>query len=102
MGFGTERVTQELESFNQKNGIIQLGVNTMQIAFVLELNFGDAQHNMNCDINNVADGDTIVDHPPDIKYLYNVNAQCKIKALCMYGKVIAFDENSGSIRAEYF
>ena len=30
---------QELESFNQKSGIIQFGVNTMQTTFVLEFNF---------------------------------------------------------------
>ena len=34
---------QELESFNQKSGIIQSGVNTMQTTFVLELQFAPAE-----------------------------------------------------------
>ena len=34
---------QELESFNQKSGIIKSGVNTMQMTFVLELQFAHAE-----------------------------------------------------------
>ena len=49
-GFGRENCAifcQELESFNQKSGIIQSGVNTMQTTFVLELNFNEATMVMN-------------------------------------------------------
>jgi hypothetical protein len=37
---------QELESFTQKSGIIQSGINTMQTTFVLELEFGQNTRQM--------------------------------------------------------
>ena len=85
---------QELESFNQKSGIIQSGVNTMQTTFVLELNFGDSATVIN----------TCPAYSLDVKevvYTYDPSAQYELRAFCMYDKVIAFDENSGSVRAEY-
>ena len=56
---------QELESFNQKSGIIQSGVNTMQTTFVLELNFGSAQYKV------IKDPYQASPEPTDIKLLYN-------------------------------
>ena len=57
---------QELKSFNQKSGIIQSGVNTMQVTFVLEFNFGGNELNYNVDINTVLDAKTTT-HPEDTK-----------------------------------
>ena len=45
----------ELESFNQKSGIIQSGANTMQTTFVFELNFDGNELYVNCDINSLPD-----------------------------------------------
>ena len=72
----------------------------MQTTFILELNFGGDELNFNYDINSVADGDGMFTFPDDIKCSYKANAQYKIRAFCMYDKVIAFDEYSGSIRAD--
>ena len=38
---------QELESFSQKSGIIQSGLNTMQTTFVLELEFASSNVQVN-------------------------------------------------------
>lgn len=85
---------QELESFNQKSGIIQSGVNTMQTTFVLELNFNDAGTVINtCPVYSL--------DVKEVVYTYDPAAQYELRAFCMYDKVIAFDENSGSVRAEY-
>ena len=37
----------------------------------------------------------------ELLYTYDPAALYKLRAFCMYDKVIAFDENSGSVRAEY-
>ena len=83
---------QELESFNQKSGIIQSGINTMQTTFVLELNFG-------------ASAETRVIEPitatQETYQTYDNTSYYELRVFCMYDKVIAFDENNGSIRAEY-
>ena len=84
---------QELESFNQKSGIIQSGVNTMQTTFVLELNFDEAGIVM----NTCPEFDTPVQK---LLYTYNPGAQYELRAFCMYDKVIVFDMNSVSVRAE--
>ena len=85
---------QELESFNQKSGIIQSGVNTMQTTFVLELNFSSATVIMEtCPKSDLNVRETVLTYDP--------TAQYELRAFCMYDKVIAFDENSGSVRAEY-
>ena len=85
---------QELESFNQKSGIIQSGVNTMQTTFVLELNFSSATVVMEtCPKSDLSIKETVLTYDP--------TAQYELRAFCMYDKVIAFDENSGSVRAEY-
>ena len=85
---------QELESFNQKSGIIQSGVNTMQTTFVLELQFAPSEEYRSISILQ-ADAS-----PTDLLRLYG-NSFYELRAFCMYDKVIAFDENNGSIRAEY-
>jgi hypothetical protein len=94
---------QELESFTQKSGIIQSGLNTMQTTFVLEMEFGPNTK-------------TVPVFPPAYSVgaaaaagytgseqcvLYNLSAPYELRAYVMYDKVIAFDETSGSIRAEY-
>lgn len=81
---------QELESFSQKSGLIQSGLNTMQTTFVLELIFGG--NTVQTTINGAASEEAV---------LYNSNHNYQLTAYVMYDKVIAFDENSGSIRAEY-
>ena len=66
----------------------------MQTTFVLELNFADAAVVVN----------TCPAYSLDVKevvYTYDPAAQYELRAFCMYDKVIAFDENSGSVRAEY-
>ena len=85
---------QELESFNQKSGIIQSGVNTMQTTFVLELQFTPPEEYRTVEIA-VGDQDG-----NDVLCLYS-NNYYELRAFCMYDKVIAFDENNRSIRAEY-
>jgi hypothetical protein len=85
---------QELESFNQKSSIIQSGVNTMQTTFVLELNFSGAAVVMDtCPTSTLSIKETVLTYDP--------TAQYELRAFCMYDKVIVFDENSGSVRAEY-
>ena len=86
---------QELESFSQKRGIIQSGLNTMQTTFVLELEF--AQTNLATPVpgNNPANADTSQPR------LYNTAHTYELRTYIMYDKVIAFDETSGSIRSEY-
>ena len=79
---------------SNQSGIIQSGVNTMQTTFVLELNFNEAAVVM----NTCPEFDTPVQ---EILYTYDPGAQYELRAFCMYDKVIAFDENSGSVRAEY-
>ena len=37
----------------------------------------------------------------ELLYIYDPNAQYELRVFCMYNKVIVFDENSGSVRAEY-
>jgi hypothetical protein len=81
---------QELESFTQKSGIIQSGINTMQTTFVLELEFGQNTRSI-----NVAPAAT------ENCILYKTGSPYELRAYVMYDKVIAFDETSGSIRAEY-
>jgi len=85
---------QELESFNQKSGIIQSGINTMQTTFVLELQFAPAEEQRHVNIG--ADGGEEI----ETIRLYG-DKYYELRAFCMYDKVIAFDENNGSIRAEY-
>ena len=85
---------QELESFNEKSSIIQSGVNTMQTTFVLELQFAPAKEYRSVSLGQ---GDS---SPTDLLCLYSNNFY-ELRAFCMYDKVIAFDENNGSIRAEY-
>jgi hypothetical protein len=81
---------QELESFTQKSGIIQSGINTMQTTFVLELEFG--QNTRAIRVNPTTEEQCI---------LYKAGSPYELRAYVMYDKVIAFDETSGSIRAEY-
>ena len=95
---------QELESFSQKSGIIQSGINTMQTTFVLELDFGSQGSNIltrysapsYVDVTGTARaavGDNVD--------LYQTDEIHELRAYCMFNKVIAFDETSGSIRSEY-
>ena len=66
----------------------------MPTTFVLELNFAEAANVMY----------TCPDYSADVKevvYTYDPAAQYELRAFCMYDKVIAFDENKGSVRAEY-
>ena len=66
----------------------------MQKTFVLELNFSEAAVVMNtCPYSSDVIKETVLTYDP--------TAQYKLRAFCMYDKLIAFDENSGSVRAEY-
>ena len=85
---------QELENFNQKSSIIQSGVNNMQTMFVLEINCSEAAIVMNtCS----ALSETV----KEIILIHNSDAQYELRAFCMHNQVIAFNENSGSVRTEY-
>ena len=65
---------QELESFSQKSTAIQSGLNTIQTAFVREVELG-----------------TI-----------NYNTQIVQRNVWAYDKVIAFNQTNGSVCAEYY
>jgi len=62
----------------------------MQTTFVLELEFGQNTRQM-----AVSPGVT------ENCILYKSGSPYELRAYVMYDKVIAFDETSGSIRAEY-
>ena len=98
---------QELESFNQKSGLIQSGVNTMQTTFVLECTFENG-------IEKVKQAPVGYDPlDDDNEGLYNfgelateelpsyTDNMYEVRAYFMYDKIIAMDETIGSIRAEY-
>ena len=95
---------QELESFPQKSGIIQSGINTMQTTFLLELDFGsqgsDTQRIHACPNYVDATGAARLGTFDDVE-LYNAGQIFEVRAYCMFDKVIAFDETSRSIRSEY-
>lgn len=95
----------ELESFSQKSGIIQSGLNTMQTTFVLELEFMDTNvKKMKIGAPLAAgwdgDGGAAFAGEEDC-ILFAKKHAYELRAYVMYDKVIAFDETSGSIRAEY-
>ena len=95
---------QELESFSQKSGIIQSGINTMQTTFVLEMDFGaqgSDEREMYVSPNFVDSTGNVEDAETDNVDLYAVAEIFEVRAYCMFDKVIAFDETSGSIRSEY-
>ena len=95
---------QELESFSQKSGIIQSGINTMQTTFVLELDFGGQGsdiHTINVSPNNMDTNGTFRAAATEDIALYNAANIFEVRAYCMFDKVIAFDETSGSICSEY-
>ena len=95
---------QELESFSQKSGIIQSGVNTMQTTFVLELDFGaQGSHIQTTPVapNYVDSTNVIRAGQLDDILVYDAAQIFELRAYCMFDKVIAFDETSGSIRSEY-
>ena len=95
---------QELESFSQKSGIIQSGINTMQTTFVLEMDFGgQGSHTQTVHVSpNYVDVNGVV-RPAVTEDVATYNAAniFEVRAYCMFDKVIAFDETSGSIRSEY-
>jgi hypothetical protein len=95
---------QELESFSQKSGIIQSGINTMQTTFVLEMDFG-AQGSDEKEVyvspNYTDSTGTNQDAETDNVEMYAAAEIFEVRAYCMFDKVIAFDETSGSIRSEY-
>ena len=66
----------------------------MQTTFVLELQFTPPEEYRTVEIA-VGDQDG-----NDVLRLYS-NNYYELRAFCMYDKVIAFDENNRSIRAEY-
>ena len=66
----------------------------MQTTFVLELQFAPAEEQRH--VNVGADGSEDI----ETIRLYG-DKYYELRAFCMYDKVIAFDENNGSIRAEY-
>ena len=106
---------QELESFSQKSGIIQSGINTMQTTFQMRLMFGTSNKKTvrTNDAINIATsaGKNLANESNAAAYtkvqgseecvLYSDSEVYELRAYCMYDKVIAFDENSGSIRSEY-
>ena len=66
----------------------------MQTTFVFEMDFNDAVIVMNTCPSMVA-------FPVrETVFTYNPSAQYELRAFCMYDTVIAFDETSGSVRAE--
>jgi hypothetical protein len=85
---------QELESFTQKSGIIQSGINTMKNDIELELEFGENTRTIA--LHSFANG-----AQTETCMLYNPNDTYELRAFIMYDKVLAFDEASGSVRAEY-
>ena len=102
---------QELESFSQKSGIIQSGINTMQTTFELRATFGNYQQSMVVmPALNIAVAAQGAGTPAVARAVvattenytrFNLTDQYELRAYCMYDKVIAFDETSGSIRSEY-
>ena len=66
----------------------------MQTTFVLEVQFAPAEEyrTIAIDLDNRSN--------QDLLHTYSYNFY-ELRAFCMYDKVIAFDENNGSIRAEY-
>jgi hypothetical protein len=89
---------QELESFSQKSGIIQSGINTMQTTFQLVIQFGQSNTKSFLIAPPSVAVTTAVSEPIP---LWNPTATYELRAYCMYDKVIAFDNESGSIRSEY-
>ena len=65
----------------------------MQMTFVLELNFSEAAVVMN---TSAYSSDVI----KETVLTYDPTAQYELRAFCMYDKVIAFNEHSGSVRAK--
>ena len=82
---------QELESFSQKSGLTESGVNTMQAMFVLECEFTQTVYKL----HQVSSG------PTEQQALYNMAHTYELRVCVMYDKVIEFDETSGLIRAMY-
>ena len=105
---------QEMESFNQKSGLIQSGINTMQTTFVLECHFQDPNNkNMKCPLGptvdvtqNEAKEDVYTADFSSLRYRTETipeysDSMYEVRAYFMYDKIIAMDETVGSIRAEY-
>lgn len=92
---------QELESFNQKSGLIQSGVNTMQTTFVLECNFDKNSELYLQTLATTGGANNLPLTTSTKKMMWDPTAQYEIRAYCMYDKIIAFDETAGSIRSEY-
>ena len=89
---------QELESFSQKSGVIQSGLNTMQTTFVLECKFSP-----NNTFYTVVRGNYQAALPPvnEAQVLWNTTHNYELRAYLIYDKLIAFDNTNGSVRAEY-
>jgi len=88
---------QEMESFSQKSGIIQSGVNTMQTTLVLELEFESSASTT----KYVTPDTATTSASTETVFLWDDTHYYELRAYCMYDKIIAMDENAGSIRAEY-
>ena len=69
----------------------------MQTTFVLELQFTAPEEYRTVEI---AIGNQGTNGNNDVLSLYS-DSYYELRVFCMYDKVIAFDENNGSIRAEY-
>ena len=92
---------QELESFSQKSGIIQSGINTMQTTFVLEMDCGSSEVEIYSAPHDLDSTATECDANVDVYNTYTAGKISEVWAYCMFDKVIAFDETSGLIRSEY-
>jgi hypothetical protein len=104
---------QEMESFSQKSGVIQSGVNTMQTTLVLELEFESSNettlvvtpattYSTGTTVNNVTTyEEETTNAVSETHYLWDTGHYYELRAYCMFDKIIAMDESAGSIRAEY-
>ena len=64
----------------------------MQTTFVLDLNFGPSTETREIEP---------ITGTQETHQSYDSTSYYELRVFCRYDKVIAFDENNGSIRAEY-
>ena len=73
----------------------------MQTAFVLEMDFGPSAVEIYASPHYVDSAANERDADVDEYNTYVAGEIFEVRAYCMFDKVIAFDETSGSIRSEY-
>ena len=73
----------------------------MQTTFVLEMDFGPSEVDIYASPHYLDSGAVERDADVDEYNTYTAAEIFEVRAYCMFDKVIAFDETSGSIRSEY-